>query len=91
MQCMHHNFLISNTIILLYKITQNPRGHNLKLKRVTNCATIICVYNSTAKHMDHIHEGDSHGVQLRESQNTTESPHSAQMFVIIVILKSASI
>ena len=41
--------------------------------------------------MDHIHEGDSHGVQLRECQNTTESPHSAHMFVIIVILKSASI
>ena len=43
------------------------------------------------RHIDHIHARDSHGVQLRECQITTESLHSAHMFVIIVILKSASI
>ena len=49
------------------------------------------MYNSTVRHIDHIHAGGSHGVQLRECQNTTESTHSEHMLVIIVILERALI
>ena len=72
----YHNF---NLRCQLSRVTQITKGHNLKLRRVTNCATIACVYNSTVKLIDHIHAEGSHGVQLRECLNTTESPHSVHM------------
>ena len=38
------DYLNFNLKLQLWRITHNPRGHNLKLSRVTNCATITCIY-----------------------------------------------
>ena len=43
------------------------------------------VYNSNVRHIDHIYEGGSHEIQMRECINTTESPHSVHLWIIIVI------